>query len=199
MENISAWAASLTNLINGDAPESCFEERIDNIKFKVFLTPDSLWITNGNLFFRAAYTPAADFAIISRHKTKLGVKFILNSAIGETIVLIDFIKDGFPILHYKTYLKPAKEIFIPYWPRDVISKLDGGEIKVGQVNIRSGLIYALLPKKNGALLYFQNLTSLADYCDDTETSCSNVVGGNWPEIDLRCLLLLKNHFKKIKK
>jgi len=198
MENISAWAISLTNLINGNDPEPCFNEQIDHINFKVFLIPDSLWIFNGSIFFRAAYTPVADFAIKSQRKTEHGVKFILDSAIGETTVLIDFIKDGYPVLHYKTSLKPAGEIFIPYWPRDVVSTQVGGEIKVNQVNIRSGLIYALLPKKEGAMLYFQNLTSLASYCDDTETSCSNVVGGNWPEVGFALPPAIKKPLQKNK-
>jgi hypothetical protein len=58
-----------------------------------------------------------------------------------------------------------------------------GVIYAKQEGPRSGLIYFSLTRpKGGAALYFQNLTSLNDYCKQTETSLSDVVGGEWPEL-----------------
>jgi hypothetical protein len=34
----------------------------------------------------------------------------------------------------------------------------------------------------GSVFYFQNLTAMSEYCDATETSLSETVGGQWPEI-----------------
>ena len=36
--------------------------------------------------------------------------------------------------------------------------------------------------KSATLLYVQNLTALSDYCDQTETSAGDTVGGAWPEL-----------------
>jgi hypothetical protein len=61
----------------------------------------------------------------------------------------------------------------------------GGVIYAKQVGPRSGLLYFSLSRPlAGAALYFQNLTSLNDYAKRTDTSLSDVVGGEWPELGL---------------
>ena len=126
---------------------------------------------------RLAYSPGGRLEIVKTVKKNKDVNFHLASPSGKLNVIIN--KDGH-LLTYKTSFTPAGDMFIPFWPRDVVLNTDG-EIYVKQVGTRSGLIYASL-KKAGAFLYFQNLTSLADYNQQTETSCSDVVGGEWPEI-----------------
>jgi hypothetical protein len=79
---------------------------------------------------------------------------------------------------------------IPFWPRDIfpLGKADNltdseGRIYASQDGPRSGLIYFSLTRpKAGSILYFQNLTSLNDYCIQTESSLVSTVGGEWPEL-----------------
>ncbi len=60
-----------------------------------------------------------------------------------------------------------------------------GVIYTKQVGPRSGMVYFSLSKpRAGTVMYFQNLTALNDYAEQTNTSLQEVVGGNWPELGL---------------
>jgi hypothetical protein len=62
-------------------------------------------------------------------------------------------------------------------------ELAEGKIMVSQVGTRSGQLYFSLARPEaGLVFYLQNLTALADYNQDTETSAGETVGGKWPEI-----------------
>ena len=173
LKNISPWAAAAAALFTDEfEPVYCGDEG------KAYLQADALWLIPGPFMaIRLAYSPGGRLEIVKTVKKNKDVNFHLASPSGKLNVIIN--KDGH-LLTYKTSFTPAGDMFIPFWPRDVVLNTDG-EIYVKQVGTRSGLIYASL-KKAGAFLYFQNLTSLADYNQQTETSCSDVVGGEWPEI-----------------
>src|SRR5690606_25511356 len=56
-------------------------------------------------------------------------------------------------------------------------------VHVKQVGTRSGALYVSIDSpKAGAIMYFQDLTSLAAYNQETKTSAAETVGGIWPEI-----------------
>lgn len=58
-----------------------------------------------------------------------------------------------------------------------------GKIHASQWGTRSGFIYMTLPAPNAlSIFYLQNLTALNDYCQQTQTSLADSVGGNWPEL-----------------
>jgi hypothetical protein len=58
-----------------------------------------------------------------------------------------------------------------------------GKIHTSQTKTRSGLIFLSTNKPEaGSLMYFQNLSALGDYCQETHTSLGDVVGGQWPEL-----------------
>ncbi|RYY33857.1 MAG: hypothetical protein EOP46_15260, partial [Sphingobacteriaceae bacterium] len=192
---ISPWAATaVIHLANGDHPV-VYTRDCGVFKFDIYATPDSLWVhakwpKGGNILFRAAYSPANDIEIDRTKETEEGIELSLSSAVGDIKVSITFRGDDKPILRYTTTLKPRAALLIPYWPRDIIipgkdGNLDGtaGKIHASQVGTRSGFIYASMTRpKAGSFFYLQNLTALADYCQQTETSAGNVVGGQWPEM-----------------
>ncbi len=184
--NISPWAVSVISLLTKSNLSPLYTKKQESYDFEVQLTADALYILAsgpGRLAFRAAYTPAGDLQLTAQKQTDKGIIFSLSSSIGDIRVDLEW-PVAADLLHYRTTLTPATDLHIPFWPRDLIAPAPGGEIKVKQVGIRSGLVYAHLPADEGAFLYFQNLTSLADYCDQTETSCAEVVGGEWPEMGL---------------
>ncbi|HEY4196785.1 MAG TPA: hypothetical protein VGM63_14680, partial [Mucilaginibacter sp.] len=187
MDRSSPWALSLKTLSEHPEKQALYGRKQASYTFNIYLTADSLWIIakgRTRLAFRLAYTPAADLKLSRHQQTKTGSHFYLLSVIGQISVELEWPVQNDDLLHYKTSLTPAADLFIPFWPRDVIASQPGGEIRISQEGTRSGLIYAQLPKKAGAFLYFQNLTALAAYCDQTQTSCANVVGGAWPEMGL---------------
>jgi hypothetical protein len=93
-------------------------------------------------------------------------------------------------LRYTTTLKPRTDLLIPFWPRDIIipgrdGKPDNtaGKIQAKQIGTRSGMVYFSITKpKSGSVLYLQNLSALNNYCQQTQTSAGETVGGEWPEL-----------------
>ncbi len=113
----------------------------------------------------------------------------LSSNIGKYKVNVSITgDDNYPILKYTTQLIPTNDVLIPFWPRDIIfpgspSDFPKGKIHVSQVGTRSGQLHFSVEQPNlGGIFYFQNLTSLAAFNQDTQTSAGNTVGGIWPEI-----------------
>ncbi|GAA4904713.1 hypothetical protein [Mucilaginibacter defluvii] len=192
MTGVSAWAATAAEQFK-KSNEPVFTITVKDFFFDVQKSTDSLWIVvtwpgGANMAFRTAYSP--DNIILDKtEETENGVNLQLHSSAGKFNVELSFLKGDAPLLHYTVTFTPGRELFVPFWPRDVFvpedKKGSEGVIYVSQTGGRSGLIYAGYTKpKAGSFLYFQNLTALADYNNDTETSASGVVGGRWPELGL---------------
>ncbi len=195
MNGLSPWAVS-ANFELADEPEALVCRKIRDFNFTVYCTNDSLWISvllpkGGTMAFRAVYSAGASLNVGQLTTSDSGCEIVLSSKIGTFTVGIGMINDNtYPVLHYNTVLKPAKDLTIPYWPRDIIATGKSGnaenifgKIHASQVGTRSGMLYMSMTKpKSGSVLYLQNLTALAAYCQQTETSAGNTVGGNWPEM-----------------
>jgi hypothetical protein len=94
-----------------------------------------------------------------------------------------------PLLKWTTTLISKVPLLIPFSPKDIINftsdwqPLATGQVYTHQVGSRSGILfYGLSKPATGSVFYFQNLSSLNTYFEDTETAGSDLVGGNWPEI-----------------
>ncbi|RYZ97597.1 MAG: hypothetical protein EOP47_21300, partial [Sphingobacteriaceae bacterium] len=183
MNSISPWATAAGATFADDGLPVLYSHTTGIFTFNVHSTNDSLWITaewpkGGRMLFRAAYTPAGDLQLGKIKENGSGVDFTLASIIGQINVNISFVNEEQPILRYTTTLDPRADMTLPFWPRDIIVPgKDGnpentaGKIHVSQVGTRSGLIYMTMTRpKAGSVLYMQNLTALADYCQETETS-----------------------------
>jgi hypothetical protein len=195
MNGISPWAVVAAKTFS-DSDASCINTKKCGVyTFNIYCIDDSFWIlaewpNGGKIAFRAAYSPGGEFEIKNKSEKDNQLQFQLNSTIGTTSVTIEFPTDEEGTLRYTTTLQPATDLFIPFWPRDiVIPGKNGnpgntsGEIKVSQVGTRSGMMYFSMTRpKAGSVLYMQNLTALADYNQQTETSAGDTVGGQWPEM-----------------
>lgn len=150
--------------------------------------------------FRAAYCPYNNIVIHEIQSLDDGVEnglqnglaLHLGSVTGEYRVRLQFPRADQALLHYTTTLTPTAPLFIPYFPRDVIPLgtspdliRSEGVIYTAQVGPRSGIVYFSLSKpRGGTVFYFQNLTALNEYAEQTKMSLQDVVGGNWPELGL---------------
>lgn len=193
--SISPWAIHLANELRGQRAPTCSEKQISSKNVQVILTADSLVICVSRmggvkLAFRAAYTPAADFDVTDSDNSKETLEYTLNSSLGTYRVAIWLDEyEQLTGLHYTTHFTPAEDVQIPFWPKDVLALKDDGiladgdvDVHVVQEGLRSGLVYVSRTKpETGAMLYFQNLTALSDYCAATETSVADTVNGRWPE------------------
>lgn len=134
-----------------------------------------------------AYSPDSHLTLDKLNENIDGVHLLLKSSIGKFEVKISWPEQQLTTLCYTTWFTPASDLYIPYWPKDIIvkgeSSVPEGDILVQQVGTRSGMLYCIFSKPpGGSFLYLQNLTALADYCQQTETSVAASVTGRWPEM-----------------
>ncbi|WP_100341373.1 hypothetical protein [Mucilaginibacter auburnensis] len=188
----SLWALAAIKKLT-DASDSLHQQTQGGYNFEIKLIDDSLWVLTGfyernKIAFRTAYLPHGfdDVKITAKDETGVSVKLI--AAIGEFVVDIKWPQPDEAILRYTVSLKAKADFFVPYSPRDILifgNAEPEGEIHISQTGTRSGLLYGSLKKPgSGTFLYFQNLTALADYNTDTESSVGGIVGGLWPELGL---------------
>lgn len=194
MKPVSPWAVAANLALSGQSLPEIFTHQVNDFTFKGYLTTDSCWIYvtfgTGAVAFRPAYDPGNNLQLKSAAQTEKGFDLSLTSVTGDYKIQIEISDEDLPILRYTSTLTPAAELLVPFWPRDIfIPEKSGrvqhteGEIIAKQVGGRSGQLYFHLTKpKAGAVLYLQNLTALADYNEQTETSASGTVGGEWPEM-----------------
>lgn len=197
MTGITPWAVSASSQL-ADNLKAIYSKNAGIFNFEVVCTGDSLWIVSywpkgGRIAFRAAFSPGSPLEIKKTDENEAGINISLQSNVGTFKVKINLnTQTAIPLLRYTTSLKPKKNLVIPFWPRDILApgnnanaENTAGTIHVSQVGARSGAIYSSMKKpKSGSFLYLQNLTALADYCEQTKTSSAGVVGGNWPEMGL---------------
>lgn len=195
MTAISPWAISAGYTFSDEQITFLFEKKLGNLDFRAHLTSDSLWMLvdntlGGRMAFRLAYSPGADFELKNISEKAGELSFKLSSGIGKISVLMRIALTPEPLLQYTTSLTPKQDLFIPFWPRDIVitgksgkPENTAGKVHVSQEGTRSGLLYFSLTRpKAGSVMYLQDLPALADYNQQTETSGGGVVGGQWPEL-----------------
>lgn len=195
MNATSAWLLTAHSNLNDPDLTAVFEQQAAGYSFKVHLIADSCWLVatwpkGSRIAFRLAYSPNDQLQIRKATEKNDQVNFKIGSLIGDYDAVVTLPSAANPVLRLNTTLTPASPLLFPYWPRDIVvlgaqnsDRLAEGGIKVNQVGTRSGQLYFNLTRpKAGSVLYLQNLTALADYNQDTETSAGETVGGTWPEI-----------------
>jgi len=195
MNSISAWTITAQSDI--DSCTAIFEKKINSFKLEIFNTGDSLWVVanwpkTGRIAFRAAFAMNCDFEVVKIEESARFISIKLKTVLGKYTVRLHFLEND-EIVRYTTSFKPSQPLLIPYWPRDIVPLTKNGEIEntfgnihVQQIGSRSGnLFFTMTKPETGSVFYFQNLTSLSDYCELTETSPADSVGGEWPEIGFR--------------
>ncbi|MCQ6959044.1 hypothetical protein [Mucilaginibacter aquariorum] len=195
MNGISPWAAAASSVFTDNALPCIYTKNHNDFAFSIHNTTDSLWVLatwpkGGRIAFRVAYSPDGGLEVKSKRENDNGIKLLLNAVIGDITVNIQFPGDGQTTLRYTTTLKPHTELLIPFWPRDIIIPgRDGepdntaGKIWAKQIGTRSGMVYFSVTRpKSGSVFYLQNLSALNDYCQQTQTSAGETVGGEWPEL-----------------
>lgn len=205
MNAVSPWLLTINAKLNDPGLQPVFEQEAAGYTFKVYLTGDSCWLVaawpkGSRMAFRLAYSPNDQLEIKKVLEKDDTVTFRIASLMGEYEAIVQLPAESNPVLRLTTTLEAAAPILFPYWPRDIVplgaagsDVLAEGEIKVSQVGTRSGQLYFSLSRpKAGSVLYLQNLTALADYNQQTETSAAETVGGQWPEIGFALPPTLKN-------
>jgi hypothetical protein len=205
MDALSPWAVAVKNLFHRQDLPARYHEEIAGYAVKVHALNNSIWIAinchNGTqVVLRPAYAPNdhLQFGKVTRQDER--VTFNLSAGIGHYQVRLQFPDKEKPLFRYTTTFSANAPLLVPFWPRDMVitgpensEKWPEGTILIKQEGTRSGLQYITLDQpKDGALLYFQNLTALNDFAQATETSLGGAVGGVWPEMGFALPPTLKN-------
>jgi hypothetical protein len=209
MEPISAWTATAQdNLENGTL---LLEKEIKDYKIKIIAAEFCLWFVahwpqGGRVAFRAAYAVNDRLTVNDIQESENKIVFSISGGTGEIKVTLTFPDPEKPVFRYTTVIKPSFDQLIPYWPRDIMPLFKNGgktqntqgKIHAAQIGTRSGNLFFTLEKpETGSVFYFQNLTALNKFCETTETSAGDLVGGTWPELGFK--LPVTNVEKPLKK
>ena len=202
---VSPWMLSLEKELGEERPDPAWRFSRHDFQFDVIEGDQSLWLLvkfpkGGEVALRAAYCPYNHISVQEmvalydgvENGYKKGLEIQLSSVTGDYRIVLEFIHPDRPLIHLTTSLTPAAPLFLPYFPRDIIplGKMEDlihpeGVIYSRQVGPRTGMVYFSLSRpQGGTVMYFQNLTSLNEYAEQTGTSLVEVVGGNWPELGL---------------
>jgi hypothetical protein len=195
MNGLSPWGTSATTIL-ASPTKTLVDIEIEGTTMAVILKDNELWIrvkllSKMNLWCRAAFVPTGELELVNLKREKQGATILLTSDMGKFEVEVIFGEhEGLPTLRYITSLTPSMDLFIPFYPRDLVFLTDKGdttntkaEIHVSQKGTRSGLLFLTITKPvSSTLLYLQNLTAIGEYNDLTQTSAADCVGGIWPEM-----------------
>lgn len=197
MKPISAWTATAQESM--ESGTLITEKKVCNYVIRAILSEYCLWFVvvwpdGGRVAFRAAYAANDSLVNDGIEKNGTAVTLKLKGTTGRIEVVLDLPDENKPLFRYTTTIVPEFDMLIPYWPRDIMPlfKKEGktqntaGTIHAAQVGTRSGnLFFSLEWPETGSVFYMQNLTALNKFCEETETSAGDLVGGEWPEIGMK--------------
>lgn len=195
MNPISPWLLTAQTKLYPDNLPALYEQEHEGYRYKVLHITDALWLvvywpSGCRVAFRLAFAPGEGILVEKMTTKDHLLVFELKTVPGVQCVTLQLPGPKQPVLHWTTTLKPVAPLYLPFWPRDIlplagtgINRLVKGEVKALQTGGRSGQLYFHLTEPAaGAVFYWQNLTSLAQYNSDTETSAGDTVGGEWPDV-----------------
>ena len=190
---VTPWVTTVRSDLENSPP--LWEKALPHSNFVLQNSKDSIWLvvdspTRGRIAFRIAFGLNQSFENIRIQEKDESVQIKTDTQLGKYLIHLNFIKNKNLMFRYTTSLNLKYELKLPFWPKDIVPLTDKGHVEnttgkihTYQVGARSGLMYFSITKpKNGSVFYFQNLSAISKYCDHTQTSLSDSVGGNWPEI-----------------
>ncbi|MDV6167137.1 hypothetical protein R1T16_01790 [Flavobacterium sp. DG1-102-2] len=198
MKPVSAWTAAAQ--IKLESGTLILEKEISEYTIKIIFDDYDLWFVvqwnnnGGRVAFRAAQAAGSELTLKELKEHNDEIIFLLQSAAMQISVVLSFPTAEKTIFRYTTTITPAFDTILPYWPRDIMplfkaggkTQNTAGTVHASQMGNRSGLLYFSLEKpKTGSVFYFQNLTALNKFFQDTQTSGADLVGGLWPELGLK--------------
>src|SRR5947209_2131092 len=125
MIGISPWAIAASVIFAGNELNAVYEHKQGIYNFNIYLADDSLWLlatwpAGGKVAFRLAYSPGDGLAIDKCEEKEQSVFVALTSVIGDFTVNIFFPSDNQSAVRYVTNFTPRTDLFIPFWPKDII-------------------------------------------------------------------------------
>lgn len=191
---VSPYLLALRDLLRDD-PAPLSEFVVGELSVALHASADSVFAIvrrarGGGLAIRAAYVPAPFDCGTVPAKDDEAVRLRIASTLGEHIVSFRADRDTLERLRIVTDFTPARDIVLPFAPRDLYPLGRGddplrakGTVEASQRGINTGLLYFRIDEPAfGNILYVQNLTPSNPYFRATGTIPRESVGGAWPEL-----------------
>lgn len=148
------------------------------------------WPSGGGLVIRTCFSPEEGLAVCECERGDRRVECRTSSPSGHYRVMLEVPDPEKPLIHFTVWLTPEGELSIPFWPSDAYPIDEHGDpietqgaMHAAQRGSAMGFMYGSLTRpRSGSFLYFQNLTSLNDLCEQTGATPETRVGGSWPEL-----------------
>jgi hypothetical protein len=193
INSVTPWTATAQSDIENS--EVLFDVKLSQYELRLHNAGDSIWLTAqwpnaGRIAFRLAFGMNSVFEHIAVNEIDGGILITASTRLGNYRINVSFPESEEAIFRYTTTFQASFPMLIPFWPRDIVPLTKDGRVEntsgiihTHQVGGRSGHVFFSMTKpKNGSVFYFQNLTAMSPYCDASETSLAETVGGQWPEI-----------------
>ncbi|GAB3547886.1 hypothetical protein [Spirosoma fluminis] len=166
-------------------------------KLETCLDATSFWVIfsfpkGGKLALRTCFDPGRLTSCAAHPENDTCIRYQIEGALGVFTVRVEWPNPDQPMLHYTTSLRSHQSFTLESLPRDVYV-LDAhyqphetvGRVYTSQNGPTSGTVFFSVDQpRTGTVLYFQNLTALNAYCQQTQTDPSGTVGVQWPELGL---------------
>lgn len=190
---VTPWTSVVqADIVNGTL---LLERDLSQYHLMIYNAGDSIWLIAAwpdaaRIAFRLAWGINSTFDKVSVTDNPDSIEIKASTRLGLYTINVTFPESSLPIFRYTTVFKAAFAMLLPFWPRDIVPLTVEGKVEntaatihAKQVGTRSAnLFFSMTKPKNGSVFYFQNLSSMSEYCDATETSLGETVGGQWPEI-----------------
>jgi hypothetical protein len=192
---LSQWVSALGQSISSPRKRFNVPFRYDGGSITCILDYVSLWFVLQRGELRVAIRSCFDAQGIDSARLvssgKNECRFVVEGRTGQFAVYLQVLNEDCEILHFETKLTPHRPVQTTVSPRDLFLGGTGkkqdveGKVHFTQKGPASGIAYASFrDPKGGTLLYFQNLTSLNEYCALTHAEPVGIVAGEWPEIGM---------------
>ncbi|MGJ1411460.1 hypothetical protein ACR78Z_17485 [Sphingobacterium thalpophilum] len=190
---VTPWTTTVQEDIASSEP--FFMIRLNAYVLKLYNTGDSLWLVaewpdGGQIAFRLAFGMNSQFGKVSVTEAGRETLLTVSTRLGAYRVVLFLPESTETVFRYTTSFRAKFPMLIPFWPRDIVPLTKGGRVEntsgtiyAKQIGSRSGQLYFSMTKpRTGSVFYLQNLTAMSPYCEATEVSLRETVGGKWPEI-----------------
>lgn len=190
---VTPWSATVQADIADSEP--IYELALAVYILRFYNTGDSIWLVvswreGGSIAFRLAFGMNSQFDKTSITEATDEILVTASTRLAYYRIILFIPQSPATIFRYTVTLQVKFPLLIPFWPRDIVPLTKEGRIEntnglihAKQVGARSGqLFFSMTKPQVGSVFYFQNLSAMSPYCQATEVSLRDTVGGEWPEI-----------------
>ncbi|MCE5200710.1 MAG: hypothetical protein ABFD54_01590 [Armatimonadota bacterium] len=191
----SPWAFAVKYQFTKAERKAVAKLKLKDMSLELQQGVQSLWIvakwsSGSGIVIRTSFSPEEGLVVDECRQEEWSAECICTSPAGKYRVMIEIIEPEKQLIHFTVWLTPEGELSIPFWPSDTYPIDKSGDpiategvVHAAQRGPAMGFVYASLTKpESGSFLYFQNLTSLNDLCEQTHAVPETRVGGSWPEL-----------------